>query len=205
MDVVSQIALPGVDVLRGIEPGIAVVFVVTISCLLAALSMVLLRMHGRFVRGWESVDKRLSEVLWRTRHSDPEALRQRTELLEQNLMDMLDYLRTVANAVDTQLETLRTEVKTSLSRIDRADSKTLGQSRMIIYQLERIRSQLQPSDGNPPAGGSLPEAKPLEVGGRLCGVPDRMGPVVEPLKDGMQRAEKRTEAFEHLLKELSWD
>lgn len=175
------------------------------------LGIMIWRFQGRFVRRWESVDKRLSEVLWRTRHSDAEELRKRTVLLEEQLTDMLQYLRTVANAIDSQLEGLSNEMKSSLSKIDRADSKGVGQSRMVVYQLERIRKQLglledagqaprSPARGSSQSGSSV-------RGGPFGRAEEgyRLEAVFGPIKQKIREAEKNSAEVEELLDELTWE
>lgn len=179
--------------------------------LFVVLGAMIWRFQRRFVRRWESVDKRLSEVLWRTRHSDAEELRKRTVLLEEQLTDMLQYLRTVANAIDTQLEGMSNEMKNSLSKIDRTDSKGAGQSRMVIYQLERIRKHL----------GLLEDAgqaqrSPARASGK-AGSSGRGGPfarseegyrmeaVFEPIKQKIRESEKDSAEVAELLDELTWE
>ncbi|MCH8965351.1 MAG: hypothetical protein IIB58_10345, partial [Planctomycetes bacterium] len=139
----SQLSVPGLDQLLDTTTVGILVAAALVLLLLGMLSVMIWRFQGRFVRRWESVDKRLSEVLWRTRHSDAEELRKRTVILEEQLVDMLQYLRTVANTIDSQMEAMANEMKDSLGKIDRTDSKSVGQSRMVIYQLERIRKQLE--------------------------------------------------------------
>ncbi len=179
--------------------------------LFVVLGMMIWRFQGRFVRRWESVDKRLSEVLWRTRHSDAEELRKRTVLLEEQLTDMLQYLRTVANAIDSQLEGLSNEMKSSLSKIDRADSKGVGQSRMVVYQLERIRKQLGLlEDGGQaprsPARGSSKSGSSVR-GGPFGRAEEgyRMEAVFEPIKQKIREAEKNSAEVAELLDELTWE
>lgn len=179
--------------------------------LFVVLSMMIWRFQRRFVRRWESVDKRLSEVLWRTRHSDAEELRKRTVLLEEQLTDMLTYLRTVANAIDTQLEGMSNEMKNSLSKIDRTDSKDAGQSRMVIYQLERIRKQLGLLEDAGQAPRSLARTS-SKLGSSVRGGPFgraeegyRMEAVFEPIKQKIQESEKSSAEVEELLDELTWE
>lgn len=179
--------------------------------LFVVLSMMIWRFQRRFVRRWESVDKRLSEVLWRTRHSDSEELRKRTVLLEEQLTDMLTYLRTVANAIDTQLEGMSNEMKNSLSKIDRTDSKDAGQSRMVIYQLERIRKQLGLLEDAGQAPRSLARTS-SKLGSSVRGGPFgraeegyRMEAVFEPIKQKIQESEKSSAEVEELLDELTWE
>ncbi len=183
-----------------------------ILLLFGMLGIMIWRFQGRFVRRWESVDKRLSEVLWRTRHSDAEELRKRTVILEEQLVDMLQYLRTVANTIDSQMEGIANEMKDSLGKIDRADSKSVGQSRMVIYQLERIRKQLEMLEeaGTAPrraAGSSRkgvegPAAKNLlgQVGEGY-----RVEAVLEPIRQKIHEAERSNAEVESMLDELSWD
>lgn len=179
--------------------------------LFVVLSMMIWRFQRRFVRRWESVDKRLSEVLWRTRHSDAEELRKRTVLLEEQLTDMLQYLRTVANAIDTQLEGMSNEMKNSLSKIDRTDSKDAGQSRMVIYQLERIRKQLGLLEdaGQAPRSLAGTSSKPgSSVRGGPFGRAEegyRMEAVFEPIKQKIRESEKSSAEVEELLDELTWE
>ena len=128
----SQLSVPGLDQLLDATTVGILVAAALVLLLLGMLSVMIWRFQGRFVRRWESVDKRLSEVLWRTRHSDAEELRKRTVILEEQLVDMLQYLRTVANTIDSQMEAMANEMKNSLGKIDRTDSKSVGQSRMVI-------------------------------------------------------------------------
>ena len=179
------------------------------SCIF--LSLIVWRAQRRFVRRWDSVDKRLSEVLWRTRHSDAEELRKRTALLEQQLVEMLQYLRTVANAIDTQLEGLGSELKTSIGKLDRTESKSVGQSRMVIYQLERIRKQLTLLDDAgvlkqvaktgraPGAGSAQQESLPLLDKGY------RVEAVFEPIRKRSRESERSSSEVESLLDELTWE
>ena len=180
--------------------------------LLGMLSVMIWRFQGRFVRRWESVDKRLSEVLWRTRHSDAEELRKRTVILEEQLVDMLQYLRTVANTIDSQMEAMANEMKNSLGKIDRTDSKSVGQSRMVIYQLERIRKQLEMLEeagasprhtaGSSHRGGKRSVAKNLlsQVGEGY-----RVEAVPEPIRQKIHEAERSNAEVEGMLDELSWE
>ena len=190
-------------------PAIGLALLATASCII--LSLLVWWTQRRFVRRWESVDKRLSEVLWRTRHSDAEELRKRTALLEQQLVEMLQYLRTVANTIDTQLEGLGSEVKSSLGKLDRTESKSVGQSRMVIYQLERIRKQLSLLDeagvlkqvaktGRASAAeSSRHEALPhLDKGYRVEAV-------FEPIRKRMRESERSSAEVEELLDELTWE
>jgi hypothetical protein len=48
------------------------------------LSVWILRVLQATSRRWASADKRLSEVLWRTRSSDPAVLRKRVQALEEH-------------------------------------------------------------------------------------------------------------------------
>lgn len=180
--------------------------------LLGMLVVLIWRFQGRFVRRWESVDKRLSEVLWRTRHSDAEELRKRTVILEEQLVDMLQYLRTVANTIDSQMEAMANEMKDSLGKIDRTDSKSVGQSRMVIYQLERIRKQLEMLEeagtaprraaGSSRKGVESPAAKSLlgQVGEGY-----RVEAVLEPIRQKIHEAERSNAEVEGMLDELSWE
>ncbi len=182
----------------------------TASCII--LSFLIWRVQRRFVRRWESIDKRLSEVLWRTRRSDAEELRKRTALLEKQLVEMLHYLRTVANAIDTQLEGLGSEMKTSLGKLDRTESKSVGQSRMVIYQLERIRKQLSLLDdsgvlkqvatktGRAPAAGSSHQEAPPHLDKSY-----RIEAVFEPVRKRIRESERSTAEVEQLLDELTWE
>ncbi len=188
------------------------VAVALILLLIGMLGVLLWRFQGRFVRRWESVDKRLSEVLWRTRHSDAEELRKRTVILEEQLVDMLQYLRTVANTIDSQMEAMSNEMKDSLGKIDRADSKNVGQSRMVIYQLERIRKQLEMLEeaGTAPrraAGTSRKGVASSTMTSPLgqMGEGYRVEAVLEPIRQKIQEAERSTAEVEGLLDELSWD
>lgn len=190
-------------------PAIGLALLATASCII--LSLLVWRTQRRFVRRWESVDKRLSEVLWRTRHSDAEELRKRTALLEQQLVEMLQYLRTVANTIDTQLEGLGSEMKSSLGKLDRTESKSVGQSRMVIYQLERIRKQLSlleesgvlqqvaKTGRTPAAGSSRQESLPLLDKGY------RVEAVFEPIRKRIRESERSNAEVEQLLDELTWE
>ncbi len=151
-------------------------------------------------------------MLWRTRHSDAEELRKRTVMLEEQLVEMLQYLRTVANTIDSQLEGLSDEMKSSLSKIDRGDSHTAGQSRMVIYQLERIRKQLNLLED----AGTVPPTGPRRTlsggvrapAGRATNQPDggyRVEAVFEPIQQRLREAERNNAEVEQLLDELSWE
>ncbi len=182
-----------------------------IVLLFVVLSAMIWRFQRRFIQRWESVDKRLSEVLWRTRRSDAEELRKRTAVLEEQLVDMLRYLQTVANTIDAQMEGLSNEMKNSLSKLDRADSKSVGASRMVIYQLERIRKQLnmlQEAASIPPSAvGSSSQTTPgMRTGGvGQAGAGYRVEAVFEPIKQKIREAEKSNTELEQLLDELSWE
>ena len=180
--------------------------------LLGMLSVMIWRFQGRFVRRWESVDKRLSEVLWRTRNSDAEELRKRTVILEGQLVDMLEYLRTVANTIDSQMESMSNEMKDSLGKIDRTDSKSVGQSRMVIYQLERIRKQLEMLEeaGTAPrrAAGSSRRVVEGSAAKSLLGQVGegyRVEAVLEPIRQKIHEAERSNAEVESMLDELSWE
>ncbi len=208
----SQLSVPGLDQLGDATTVGVLVVASLVLVLFGMLGVMIWRFQGRFIRRWESVDKRLSEVLWRTRHSDSEELRKRTVILEEQLVDMLQYLRTVANTIDSQMEGMTNEMKDSLGKIDRADSKSVGQSRMVIYQLERIRKQLEMLEeaGSAPrrAGGSSrrgaenPAAKsPLGQVGEGY----RVEAVLEPIRHKIHEAERSNAEVEGMLDELSWE
>ncbi len=208
----SQLSVPGLDQFGDATTVGVLLAAALILLLLGTLSVMIWRFQGRFVRRWESVDKRLSEVLWRTRHSDAEELRKRTVILEEQLVDMLQYLRTVANTIDSQMEAMANEMKDSLSKIDRTDSKSVGQSRMVIYQLERIRKQLEMLEevgtaprraaGSSHRGGASPAAKSLlgQVGEGY-----RVEAVLEPIRQKIHEAERSNAEVEGMLDELSWE
>ena len=208
----SQLSVRSLDQLGDATAVVVLVAAALVLLLLGMLGVLIWRFQGRFVRRWESVDKRLSEVLWRTRHSDAEELRKRTVILEGQLVDMLEYLRTVANTIDSQMEAMANEMKNSLGKIDRADSKSVGQSRMVIYQLERIRKQLEMLEeaGTAPrrAVGSShrkvesPAAKSLlgQVGEGY-----RVEAVLEPIRQKIHEAERSNAEVESMLDELSWE
>ncbi len=208
----SQLSVPGLEQL-GDTTTVAVLVAVALVLLLSGmLGVMIWRFQGRFVRRWESVDKRLSEVLWRTRHSDAEELRKRTVILEEQLVDMLQYLRTVANTIDSQMEGLANEMKDSLGKIDRADSKGVGQSRMVIYQLERIRKQLEMLEeaGTAPrhAAGSSRRAVESPAAKNLLGPVGegyRVEAVLEPIRQKIHEAERNNAEVEGMLDELSWE
>lgn len=183
----------------------------------ALLTVRILRFQMRFSRKWESVDKRLSEVLWRTRHSDAEELRKRTAMLEERLEESMGYLQRVASAMDAQIESLRGELKTSFSKVGTADSKTLGQNRMVIYQLERMRNQLkmlETMESKRPLGGARQRSggkgsrkqQPLVSS---SGVGYRMEAVLEPIsgEDTSETAPQQYSPSEdaELPTELSWE
>ncbi len=208
----SQLSVRGLDQL-GDAPTLGVlVAAALVLLLLGMLGVLIWRFQGRFVRRWESVDKRLSEVLWRTRHSDAEELRKRTVILEEQLVDMLQYLRTVANTIDAQMEAMANEMKDSLGKIDRSDSKSVGQSRMVIYQLERIRKQLEMLEeartaprraaGSSRRGAESPAAK-----SRLDQAKEgyRVEAVLEPIRQKIHEAERSNAEVEDMLDELSWE
>ena len=210
----AQLPAFGLDQLGPPSATITAVGAVVSVAVLVILGTMIWRFQGRFVRRWESVDKRLSEVLWRTRHSDAEELRKRTVMLEEQLVDMLQYLRTVANTIDAQLEGLSNEMKSSLSKIDRGDSQTAGQSRMVIYQLERIRKQLNLLED----AGTVPSSSPkrTSAGGvsRRAGTagaasqPDggyRVEAVFEPIRSRIREAARNNAEVQQLLDELSWE
>ena len=208
----SQLSLRGLDLFGDATTVVVLVAAALVLLLSGMLGVMILRVQGRFVRRWQSVDKRLSEVLWRTRHSDAEELRKRTVILEEQLVDMLQYLRTVANTIDSQMEAMTNEMKDSLGKIDRADSKSVGQSRMVIYQLERIRKQLEMLEeagtaprraaGSSRRGGENPAAKNLlsQVGEGY-----RVEAVLEPIRQKIHEAERSNAEVEGMLDELSWD
>lgn len=208
----SQLSVPGLDQLGDATTVGVLVAAALVLLLLGMLVVLIWRFQGRFVRRWESVDKRLSEVLWRTRHSDAEELRKRTVILEEQLVDMLQYLRTVANTIDSQMEAMANEMKDSLGKIDRTDSKSVGQSRMVIYQLERIRKQLEMLEeagtaprraaGSSRKGVESPAAKSLlgQVGEGY-----RVEAVLEPIRQKIHEAERSNAEVEGMLDELSWE
>ncbi len=78
----SQLSVRSLDPL-GDATTVGVLVAAALVLMLGMLGVVIWRFQSRFVRRWESVDKRLSEVLWRTRHSDAEELRKRTVILEE--------------------------------------------------------------------------------------------------------------------------
>ncbi len=208
----SQLSVRGLDQLSDATTVGVLVAAALVALLLGALSVMIWRFQGRFVRRWESVDKRLSEVLWRTRHSDAEELRKRTVILEEQLVDMLQYLRTVANTIDSQMEAMTNEMKDSLGKIDRADSKSVGQSRMVIYQLERIRKQLEMMEeaGTAPrrAAGSSRRAGESTATKSLLGQVGegyRVEAVLEPIRQKIHEAERSNAEVEGMLEELSWE
>ena len=208
----SQLSVPGLDQLLDTTTVGILVAAALVLLLLGMLSVMIWRFQGRFVRRWESVDKRLSEVLWRTRHSDAEELRKRTVILEEQFVDMLQYLRTVANTIDSQMAAMANEMKNSLGKIDRTDSKSVGQSRMVIYQLERIRKQLEMLEeagasprhtaGSSHRGGKRSAAKNLlgQVGEGY-----RVEAVLEPIRQKIHEAERSNAEVEGMLDELSWE
>ncbi len=209
----SQLPMPGLDQLGDATTVGVLVAAALVLLLLGMLSVMIWRFQGRFVRRWESVDKRLTEVLWRTRHSDAEELRKRTVILEEQLVDMLQYLRTVANTIDSQMEGMANEMKDSLGKIDRADSKTVGQSRMVIYQLERIRKQLEMLEeaGTAPrrasSGSSRKEVESPAAKSLLSQVGQgyRVEAVLEPIQQKIREAERSNAEVEGMLDELSWE
>ncbi len=208
----SQLSVSGLDQFGDTTSAAVLVAAALVLLLFGMSSVVIWRFQCRFVRRWESVDKRLSEVLWRTRHSDAEELRKRTVVLEEQLVDMLQYLRTVANTIDSQMETMTNEMKDSLGKIDRADSKSVGQSRMVIYQLERIRKQLEMLEeagtaprraaGSSRRGAESPTAK-NPVGQAQQGY--RVEAVLEPIRQKIHEAERSNAEVESMLDELSWE
>ncbi|MCG3138445.1 MAG: hypothetical protein HJJLKODD_02310 [Phycisphaerae bacterium] len=109
---------------------------------LALLGLQILRFRSYFARTWDAVDKRLSEVLWRTRNSDTQELKRRTDELTRQQEETMELVRTLATTIDSQMELLREELRSSLSKVDYVDSKKMGQQRLIVYQLERMRKQL---------------------------------------------------------------
>ena len=208
----SQLSVPGLDQLLDTTTVGILVAAALVLLLLGMLSVMIWRFQGRFVRRWESVDKRLSEVLWRTRHSDAEELRKRTVILEEQLVDMLQYLRTVANTIDSQMEAMANEMKNSLGKIDRTDSKSVGQSRMVIYHLERIRKQLEMLEeaGASPrhtAGSSHRAGKRSAAKNLLGQVGEgyRVEAVLEPIRQKIHEAERSNAEVEGMLDELSWE
>ena len=208
----SQLSLRGLDLLGDATTVVVLVAAALVLLLSGMLGVMIWRFQGRFVRRWESVDKRLSEVLWRTRHSDAEELRKRTVVLEEQLVDMLQYLRTVANTIDSQMEGIANEMKDSLGKIDRADSKSVGQSRMVIYQLERIRKQLEMLEeaGTAPRGevGSSRRADESSATKKLLGQVResyRVEAVLEPIRQTTRDAERSNAEVEGMLDELSWE
>jgi len=171
-----------------------------------SLTIRVLSMQTHFVRKWDSIDKRLSEVLWRSRNGDPEALRQRTSMLEERLDETIELLKTAASAIDHQVETLRTELTSSISKIDRTDSKSVSQSRVVVYQLERLRKQLQlieeavlkPMGHVGTAGGGVSKGLPPIAKGDGG---YRMEAVLEPF--GKTQVESSSN-LDQMLEELSW-
>ncbi len=206
----SQLSVRGLDQLDDATTVGILVAAALVLLLLGMLGLLIWRFQGRFVRRWESVDKRLSEVLWRTRHSDAEELRKRTVILEEQLVDMLQYLRTGANTIDSQMEAMANEMKDSLGKIDRSDSKSVGQSRMVIYQLERMRKQLEMLEeagtaprraaGSSRRGAESPAAK---SGLGQAGAGYRVEAVLEPLLQKIHEAYRINAEFEDMLDELS--
>lgn len=207
----SQLSVPSLDQLVNTTTVGVLVAAALVLLLLGMMAVLIWRFQGRFVRRWESVDKRLSEVLWRTRHSDAEELRKRTVILEEQLVDMLQYLRTVANTIDSQMEAMANEMKDSLGKIDRTDSKSVGQSRMVIYQLERIRKQLEMLEeaGTAPraAGSSRKGVESPAAKSRLGQVGEgyRVEAVLEPIRQKIHEAERSNAEVEDMLDELSWE
>ena len=208
----SQLSLRGLDLLGDATTVVVLVAAALVLLLSGMLGVMILRFQGRFVRRWQSVDKRLSEVLWRTRHSDAEELRKRTVILEEQLVDMLQYLRTVANTIDSQMEAMANEMKDSLGKIDRTDSKSVGQSRMVIYQLERIRKQLEMLEeaGTAPrrAAGSSRRGVEGSAAKTLLGQVGegyRVEAVLEPIRQKTHEAERSNAEVEGMLDELSWE
>lgn len=208
----SQLSVRSLDQLGDATAVVVLVAAALVLLLLGMLGVLIWRFQGRFVRRWESVDKRLSEVLWRTRHSDAEELRKRTVILEGQLVDMLEYLRTVANTIDSQMEAMANEMKNSLGKIDRADSKSVGQSRMVIYQLERIRKQLEMLEeaGTAPrrAAGSSRRGVESSAAKSLLGQVGegyRVEAVLEPIRQKIHEAERSNAEVEGMLDELSWE
>ena len=208
----SQLSVRSLDQLGDTTAVVVLVAAALVLLLLGMLGVLIWRFQGRFVRRWESVDKRLSEVLWRTRHSDAEELRKRTVILEEQLVDMLQYLRTVANTIDSQMEAMANEMKDSLGKIDRTDSKSVGQSRMVIYQLERIRKQLEMLEeaGTAPrrAAGSSRRGVEDSAAKTLLGQVGegyRVEAVLEPIRHKTHEAERSNAEVEGMLDELSWE
>jgi len=208
----SQLSVRGLDPLGDAATVGVLVAAALILPLLGMLGVMIWRFQSRFLRRWDSVDKRLSEVLWRTRHSDAEELRKRTVILEEQLVDMLQYLRTVANTIDSQMEGIANEMKDSLGKIDRADSKSVGQSRMVIYQLERIRKQLEMLEearmAPRRAVGSSRRADESSATKKLLGQVResyRVEAVLEPIRQTTRDAERSNAEVEGMLDELSWE
>ncbi len=124
---------------------------------------------------------------------------------------MLQYLRTVANTIDAQMEGIANELKGSLGKIDRADSKSVGQSRMVIYQLERIRKQLEMLEEVGTTPRRAAESSRREVATsttrNLLGQGReryRVEAVLEPILQKTIEAERNNAEVEGLLDELSW-
>ena len=208
----SQLSVRGLDPLGDAATVGVLVAAALILPLLGMLGVMIWRFQSRFLRRWDSLDKRLSEVLWRTRHSDAEELRKRTVILEEQLVDMLQYLRTVANTIDSQMEGIANEMKDSLGKIDRADSKSVGQSRMVIYQLERIRKQLEMLEearmAPRRAVGSSRRADESSATKKLLGQVResyRVEAVLEPIRQTTRDAERSNAEVEGMLDELSWE
>ncbi len=208
----SQLSVRGLDPLGDAATVGVLVAAALILPLLGMLGVMIWRFQSRFLRRWDSLDKRLSEVLWRTRHSDAEELRKRTVILEEQLVDMLQYLRTVANTIDSQMEGIANEMKDSLGKIDRADSKSVGQSRMVIYQLERIRKQLEMLEearmAPRRAVGSSRRGDESSATKKLLGQMResyRVEAVLEPIRQTTRDAERSNAEVEGMLDELSWE
>jgi len=208
----SQLSVRSLDPLGDATTvGVLLAAALVLLLLLGILCVMNWRFQNRFARRWESADKRLSEVLWRTRHSDAEELRKRTVILEEQLVDMMQYLRTVANTIDSQMEGIANELKGSLGKIDRADSKSVGQSRMVIYQLERIRKQLEMLEEVGTTPRRAAESSRREVATsttrNLLGQGReryRVEAVLEPILQKTIEAERNNAEVEGLLDELSW-
>ncbi len=134
----------------------------------------------------ESFEKHISEILTRVRNGDTTELRRKTQILEQGLEDTMKIVRDVASAMDVQIESLRTDIKSSLSKIDRGDSQSTSQTKMIIYQLERIRHQLRkmehdtPNENTPPTSHNRSSNKqwlsPYDVNPLIDVHPDDLNP-----------------------------
>ncbi len=118
----------------------------------------------------------------------------------------------MANTIDSQMEAMANEMKDSLGKIDRTDSKSVGQSRMVIYQLERIRKQLEMLEeaGTAPrraAGSSRRGVESPAAKTRLGQAGDgyRVEAVLEPIRQKIHEAERSNAEVESMLDELSWE